>query len=118
VVVDGQDVDAVHDAASEAIARARAGEGPTLLEMKTYRYRGHSRTDPGKYRPDGELATWQERDPIVLLGAKLAADGTLPEAAQRALSDQAQQEVDETAERAKQGPFPTIEEIRTYVYAA
>jgi pyruvate dehydrogenase E1 component alpha subunit len=118
VVVDGQDVDAVHAAVSEAVSRGRAGEGPSLLEMKTYRFRGHSRTDPAKYRPEGELARWQERDPIVLLGAKLAAGGTLSEDAQAALRDEIQKLVDATAERAKQGPFPTIEEIRSYVYAA
>ncbi len=118
VIVDGQDVDAVHDAVTEAVARARAGEGPTLLEMKTYRYRGHSRTDPAKYRPEGELARWQDRDPIVLLGAKLASDGRMSEDAQAALREEVQQLVDETAERAKQAPFPTIEEIRSYVYAA
>jgi TPP-dependent pyruvate/acetoin dehydrogenase alpha subunit len=118
IVVDGQDVDAVHDAVAEAVARGRAGEGPTLLEMKTYRYRGHSRTDPAKYRPEGELARWQERDPITLLGAKLAADGTLSATAQEALREEIQQEIDGSAERAKQAPYPTIEEIRTYVYAA
>jgi pyruvate dehydrogenase E1 component alpha subunit len=118
VVVDGQDVDAVHDAVAEAVARGRAGDGPTLLEMKTYRFRGHSRTDPAKYRPDGELARWQERDPIVLLGAKLAADGTLSEDAQASLREEVQQSVDATAERAKLAPFPTIEEVRSYVYSA
>jgi acetoin:2,6-dichlorophenolindophenol oxidoreductase subunit alpha len=118
VVVDGQDVDAVHEAAAQAVARGRAGDGPTLLEMKTYRYRGHSRTDPAKYRPDGELARWQERDPIALLGAKLAAEGALAEEAQATLREEAQALVDETAERAKQAPFPTIEEVRSYVYAA
>jgi pyruvate dehydrogenase E1 component alpha subunit len=86
--------------------------------MKTYRYRGHSRTDPGKYRPDGELDRWRERDPIVLLGAKLAAAGTLSEQDQAALRDRVQESVDATADRAKQGAFPTIEEIRSYVYAA
>ena len=118
VIVDGQDVDAVHDAAAEAIARGRAGDGPTLLEMKTYRYRGHSRTDPAKYRPEGELDRWQQRDPIALLGAALAADGTLSEDAQASLREEVQQLVDETADRAKQAPYPTIEEIRSYVYAA
>jgi acetoin:2,6-dichlorophenolindophenol oxidoreductase subunit alpha len=118
VVVDGQDVDAVHDAVVRAVARGRAGGGPSLLEMKTYRYRGHSRTDPAKYRPDGELARWQERDPIALLGARVAADGGLSEDAQASLRDEVQEFVDATAERAKQAPFPTIEEIRSYVYAA
>lgn len=118
VIVDGQDVDAVHAAVAEAVARGRAGEGPSLLEMKTYRYRGHSRTDPAKYRPEGELARWQERDPITLLGAKLAAEGALSEDDQAAAREEIRQLVDETADKAKQAPFPTIEEIRSYVYAA
>jgi len=118
VVVDGQDVFAVHEAVSDAVARGRAGDGPTLLEMKTYRYRGHSRTDPAKYRPEGELERWQGRDPIVLLGASLAEDGTLDEQSATALRAEIQEMVDETAERAKQAPFPTLEEIRDYVYAA
>jgi len=118
VVVDGQDVDAVHAAVAAAVARGRAGEGPSLLEMKTYRYRGHSRTDPAKYRPEGELARWQERDPILLLGGKLAAEGVLSEADQAAAREEIRQLVDETADTAKQAPFPTIEEIRSYVYSA
>ena len=118
VVVDGQDVFAVHQAVSDAVARGRAGDGPTLLEMKTYRYRGHSRTDPAKYRPEGELERWQGRDPIVLLGASLAEDGALDEQSATALRAEIQEMVDETAERAKQAPFPTLEEIRDYVYAA
>jgi pyruvate dehydrogenase E1 component alpha subunit len=118
VVVDGQDVDVVHAAVAEAVARARGGEGPSLLEMKTYRYRGHSRTDPAKYRPDGELERWQERDPIVLLGASLDAAGALSAAAQADLRREVQELVDQTADRAKQAPFPTMEEVRSYVYAA
>ena len=118
VVVDGQDVFAVHEAVSDAVARGRAGDGPTLLEMKTYRYRGHSRTDPARYRPEGELERWQGRDPIVLLGASLAEDGALDEQSATALRAEIQEMVDETAERAKQAPFPTLEEIRDYVYAA
>jgi TPP-dependent pyruvate/acetoin dehydrogenase alpha subunit len=117
VIVDGQDIDAVHAAVGEAAARARAGDGPSLLEMKTYRFRGHSRTDPARYRPEGELAHWQERDPITLLGAKLAESGALSEEAQTSLREEIQQLVDETADRAKQAPLPTIEEIRSYVYA-
>ena len=118
VVVDGQDVDAVHAAVANAVARARAGEGPSLLEMKTYRFRGHSRTDPAKYRPEGELARWQERDPIIVLGRKLADEGLLSEGDQSSLNEEVQGLVDAIADRAKQAPFPTIEEIRGYVYAA
>jgi TPP-dependent pyruvate/acetoin dehydrogenase alpha subunit len=117
VVVDGQDVDAVRDVASTAIARARAGEGPTLIEAKTYRYRGHSRTDPAKYRAEGELERWKERDPIDLLGAQLASDGSLGEDEQRALRDEVQAEVDDAAERAAAAPTLTLEETKAYVYA-
>jgi len=117
VVVDGQDVDAVRDVASTAIARARAGEGPTLIEAKTYRYRGHSRTDPAKYRAEGELERWKERDPIDLLGAQLASDGSLGEDEQRALRDEVQAEVDAAAERAAAAPTLTLEETKAYVYA-
>ncbi len=76
VIVDGQDIDAVYLATSEAVERARRGEGPSLLEMKTYRYRGHSRSDPAKYRPEGELEAWKARDPIELLGQKIIAAGS------------------------------------------
>lgn len=77
IVVDGQDVTEVTEAVSGALAKARAGDGPTLLEMKTYRYAGHSRADTGPYRPEGELEKWLERDPIDLLAAQLAETGEL-----------------------------------------
>ena len=76
-VVDGQDVDAVVAAVETAVARARAGEGPSLLEMKTYRYAGHSRSDAASYRPAGEFEEWFERDPINSFGARLVAEGLL-----------------------------------------
>ncbi len=117
VVVDGQDVDAVHAAVSEAVERARGGGGPSLLEMKTYRYRGHSRSDPAKYRPEGELDFWKSRDPIDLLGAKLKAEGKLNDPDQTALREQAQADIDAAAERAAESPYPTLEETRGYVYA-
>jgi pyruvate dehydrogenase E1 component alpha subunit len=116
-VVDGQDVAAVHSAVEEAVARARAGDGPTLLEMKTYRYRGHSRTDPAKYRVAGELERWQERDPIELLGRSLAEAGVLDADAQRRVWDEVQVAIDDAASRAQDAPYPTLEETRAYVYA-
>src|SRR5579862_919589 len=64
VIVDGQDVKAVRDTVESALDRARSGLGPTLIEAKTYRYRGHSRTDPANYRKSGELEQWKLRDPI------------------------------------------------------
>lgn len=117
VVVDGQDVEAVHAVISDAIERGRAGEGPTLVEAKTYRYRGHSRTDPAKYRAPGELERWKQRDPIELLGATLIAEGLLDEGAQRALRDEVQRAVDAAADEAAGAPVPTLEEIEAYVYA-
>ncbi len=87
VSVDGQDVEAVGAVAAEAVRRARAGEGPTLIEADTYRYSGHSRSDPGAYRPPGELDQWRRRDPLVLTAARLAergVDGEQIEAAARA----------------------------------
>jgi len=117
VVVDGQDVETVFDAVTTAVDRARSGAGPSLLEMKTYRYRGHSRSDPAKYRPEGELDFWKTRDPILLLGAKLAAEGVLSQAQQDELRAATQVEIDAAADRAAQSPYPTLEETRSYVYA-
>jgi pyruvate dehydrogenase E1 component alpha subunit len=117
LVVDGQDIDAVHAATLEAVERARAGDGPTLLEMKTYRYRGHSRSDPAKYRPEGELDEWRARDPIDLLGGSLAAEGHLSAAEQAAMRAETQVAIDAAAERAASAPHATLEEARPYVYA-
>ena len=117
-VVDGQDVETVHAAVQAAVDRARSGAGPSMLEMKTYRYRGHSRTDPAKYRVPGELEQWKERDPIALLGAKLAEDGTLSADAQHELWAEVRAEVDDAAARAAEAPYPTLEETRDYVYAS
>src|SRR5207342_1587707 len=64
ILIDGNDVDAVHEVARAAVDRARAGDGPSLIEAVTYRHGGHSRADPGKYRPDDEVAAWKARDPI------------------------------------------------------
>jgi TPP-dependent pyruvate/acetoin dehydrogenase alpha subunit len=118
VIVDGQDVAAVRETVSTAIDRARAGEGPTLVEAKTYRYRGHSRTDPAKYRAEGELDRWKLRDPIDLLGAQLASEGVLGEDEQAALHERIQTEVDAAAERAAAAPILSLEETKAYVYAS
>jgi TPP-dependent pyruvate/acetoin dehydrogenase alpha subunit len=103
-----------HEAAQHAVDRARRGDGPSLLEMKTYRYRGHSRTDPAKYRVPGELERWQERDPITLLAAVLE----LPEDEQQAIRGELQARVDAAAAGATEAPYLTLEEARAYVYAS
>jgi pyruvate dehydrogenase E1 component alpha subunit len=116
-IVDGQDVFAVVDAVGSALARARAGDGPTLLEMKTYRFRGHSRTDPAKYRPAGELEAWQQRDPIALLARRIEEEGHATAEQLEQLRAEAQDAVDAAAAAAAESPFPTLEETESYVYA-
>ena len=117
MIVDGQDIEAVYANTVTAVERARGGGGPTLIEMKTYRYRGHSRSDPAKYRPDGELERWKARDPITLLGSRLAQAGTLSAEAQASIAKDVQQEIDTAAARAAEAPYSTLEEIAPYVYA-
>ena len=117
VIVDGQDVERVHAAVSEAVARARSGGGPSLLEMKTYRYRGHSRSDPAKYRPEGELEHWQERDPLSILGNRLEAEGLLGAADRDQISSLAEADVAAAIESAESAPYLTMEEAASHVYA-
>ncbi|HEY7701595.1 MAG TPA: thiamine pyrophosphate-dependent dehydrogenase E1 component subunit alpha [Candidatus Limnocylindrales bacterium] len=116
-IVDGQDIDAVYAATVDAVERARGGGGPTLLEMKTYRYRGHSRSDPAKYRPEGELERWKARDPIDILGQRLIAEGVIGPGDPTEIRNETQAEIDAAAERAAESPYPTLEETIPYVYA-
>ena len=116
-VVDGQDAMAVYEVVLSARERAIAGEGPTLIEAKTYRYRGHSRTDPGAYRPDGELDAWKARDPIDILADRLEESGILSATDRSALWEEVQIMVDEASGRAETGPWPSFEEAESYVFA-
>jgi acetoin:2,6-dichlorophenolindophenol oxidoreductase subunit alpha len=117
VVVDGNDVVDVLEAARQAVARARAGDGPTFIECKTYRQCGHSRSDAGKYRPPGELDAWMERDPIVLFRNRLLAEGLLDEPALAAIEQQAREEVRAAAARAAEGPWPEVRPLHDATYA-
>jgi pyruvate dehydrogenase E1 component alpha subunit len=103
--VDGNDVLAVHAATSDAAARARAGDGPTLIEALTYRQKGHSRSDPATYRPEGELERWLERDPILLSERALAAAGVERSRLDELRAD-ARRAVAQALERAKGWPEP------------
>jgi pyruvate dehydrogenase E1 component alpha subunit len=116
LMVDGQDVETVYAAAKEAIERARRGEGPTLLEFKTYRYRGHSRTDTGPYRPAGELEQWLQRDPINLLKDKMIVAGQVDETEFAELKQAAARLVMSTIEWAKAEPYPPIEALYKDIY--
>ena len=116
IIVDGQDIETVAQAAREAVARARAGEGPTLLELKTYRYRGHSRTDTGPYRPEGELERWMQRDPLIILKERMIADNQLDEVEYQEMQQATEQLVYEVIEWAKAEPFPEIASLYEDVY--
>lgn len=116
VVVDGQDVEAVYAAAKTAVDRARSGGGPTLLEFKTYRFRGHSRTDTGPYRPPGELERWLARDPIVILKERMIAADQLDETEFEEMGQAVERSVHGAIEWAKDEPFPPLEALFADVY--
>jgi acetoin:2,6-dichlorophenolindophenol oxidoreductase subunit alpha len=116
-IVDGNDVMAVFEAARDAAARARAGEGPTFLEYKTYRHRGHSRSDPAKYRPEDEVKAWLARDPLTVARRRLMDAGTCAEADLDRVDAEVAAEVEAAVERAKSGPWPELSEVTTHVYA-
>jgi pyruvate dehydrogenase E1 component alpha subunit len=118
VVVDGNDVEQVYAAAHEAVDRARRGQGPSLLECKTYRHRGHSRTDPGKYRPDDEVKAWLARDPLRITGARLRATGALTDDEEARVRADLEAQIDAAAEHAEQAEVATIEDARASVYAS
>jgi acetoin:2,6-dichlorophenolindophenol oxidoreductase subunit alpha len=104
--VDGMRVWAVREAAGRAFEHARAGDGPAFVEALTYRFVGHSRSDPGAYRPEGELEEWRARDPIVLLRGQLEADG-VESAELDELEREVGGELERMQERALAAPFPT-----------
>jgi pyruvate dehydrogenase E1 component alpha subunit len=116
IVVDGNDVEAVFEVASHAIARARAGDGPSLVEAVTYRHGGHSRADPGKYRPDDEVEAWMARDPIPAQRSRLLAAG-VDEATLDAVDEEAKAKVAEAEAFARAGPEPSAEVIETQLWA-
>ena len=116
IVVDGNDADEVFRAASAAYEKARKGEGPSLIECMTYRHSGHSRADPAKYRPDGELEKWKERDPIKLYRERLQQFG-VSEDMIVAIETRAKRRVDEATERCKAAPPPAHDILTTDVYA-
>ena len=111
--IDGMSVWTVRDAAARAVAHARSGAGPAFIEALTYRFVGHSRSDPGAYRPEGELDEWRKRDPIVVLRAQLEAEGV-----QGSELDAIEQEMAAELERMRASgiaaPFPTGIEAREF----
>ena len=116
-VVDGMDVLAVREAVGRAIERARNGEGPSLVECKTYRWYGHSRSDPRKYRTKEEEAAWKARDPIPTFAARLVEAGIATEEEIDALEEQVEGEIEEATGFALGSPTPPVEELERFVYA-
>jgi pyruvate dehydrogenase E1 component alpha subunit len=116
IVIDGNDADAVYRTAVAAYAKARAGGGPSLIECMTYRHSGHSRADPAKYRPEGELEKWKEHDPIKLYRERLRqfgiADGVIGE-----IDADVRRRVDAATEKCKAAAMPPLDILTTDVYA-
>ncbi|HVV61085.1 MAG TPA: thiamine pyrophosphate-dependent dehydrogenase E1 component subunit alpha [Pseudolabrys sp.] len=116
IVIDGNDADVVYRTARAAYDKARAGEGPSLIECLTYRHSGHSRADPAKYRPEGELDRWKQRDPIKIYRERLQQFGV----AEKVIADidaDVRREVDEATEKCKAAPMPPLDILTTDVYA-
>ncbi len=116
IIVDGNDADAVYRVALEAIKLARDGGGPSLIEAKTYRHYGHSRADPGKYRPPEEVEAWLARDPIPSYRARLAEFGIAEEVIET-MEAEVDAAVDEATETAKASPIPSEDIIDKDVWA-
>ena len=116
VTVDGNDVEAVREATSQAIARARAGEGPSFIECMTYRYVGHMLGDPETYRSKEEVQAWRERDPILLLETRLLQQEVASRAQLDAIQEAAREEIAQAANAAQESPEPQIEDALADVY--
>jgi len=116
VSVDGNDVIAVHEVTQEAIKRARAGEGPTLIECKTYRWRGHFEGDPTPYRTDEEVAAWMEKCPIKRLRERLISLDIVSEEQAEQIAKEVKQEVDEAYQQAWDDPMPAPEDALVLGY--
>ncbi len=117
VVVDGNDVLACYEVARQAVARARGGDGPTLIEVKTYRFTAHSSDDDDKrYRKAEEVAIWRQKDPIQRYAGYLREAGTLTDPVEAEITERVTQQVDDATEYAEQAADPTPDDLTTFVY--
>jgi len=117
VVVDGNDILAVYEAVRGACERARRGDGPTLVECKTYRWKGHSKSDQQRYRTREEVATWKEKDPIARFRARLIEEGVIKEEEAQMIEEEAQEIIEAAVRFAQESPEPSLEGIEEEVYA-
>jgi len=116
VVVDGNDVIAVYEAAFEAVKRAREGQGPSLIECKTYRQRGHFEGDPCVYRNEDELAEWKAKDPLARFENKLMEAGLMDADKVQEFKNATADELAEAVKFAEESPFPELSEVTDDVY--
>jgi acetoin:2,6-dichlorophenolindophenol oxidoreductase subunit alpha len=116
IVIDGNDADIVYRTALAAYDRARAGQGPSLIECMTYRHSGHSRADPAKYRPEGELERWKQHDPIKVYRERLKQFG-VKEPTITAIETEVKRVVDDATEKCKAAPPPPVDILWKDVYA-
>jgi acetoin:2,6-dichlorophenolindophenol oxidoreductase subunit alpha len=116
IVIDGNDADVVYRTAQKAFAKARAGDGPSLIECMTYRHSGHSRADPAKYRPEGELDRWKLHDPITVYRERLKQFGIAGKVIAE-IDAEVRKMVDDATEACKKAPPPPADIIFTDVYA-
>ena len=116
ICIDGNDADVVYRTMKEAFGKARSGEGPSLIECLTYRHSGHSRADPAKYRPEGELERWKLRDPLKIYKDRLS-QFEIPDAEIEAIERDVRREVDEATEACKAAPTTSTDILFTDVYA-
>lgn len=114
--VDGMTAEAVHDAVARAVKRAREGDGPTLLEMKTYRYKGHSVSDPQKYRSKEEVEEYKDQDPITKVANTIFENGFATQAELDAIDSRINAMVDESVRFAEESPWPNDDEVLKDVY--
>jgi acetoin:2,6-dichlorophenolindophenol oxidoreductase subunit alpha len=116
ILVDGNDADVMHETARRTIGKAREGGGPSLVEALTYRHGGHSRADPGKYRPDAEVREWLSRDPVKRYRERLLAAG-IAEPELNQIETRAQQKVDAATEEARNGAPARVDQIERQVWS-
>ena len=116
IVIDGNDADVVYRTAKKAFVKARADDGPSLIECMTYRHSGHSRADPAKYRPEGELEKWKERDPLKIYRERMKQFG-VNDAAVKKIDADVRKIVDDATEACKKAPMPPADILFTDVYA-
>jgi pyruvate dehydrogenase E1 component alpha subunit len=117
VVVDGNDILAVYEATRQAVERAREGQGPTLVEGKTYRWKGHSKSDQERYRTKEEVEAWKRQCPIARFQALLVQRGVIDEAQGEAMEREAYGLIEEAVAFAEASPEPKVEAITEGVYA-